>query len=232
MAKAKELSPEEAAKVRAEWNIGEWDKPEQYKYVEVLKGDYLRWEFLRREEDYRKKYAKDPKSTHFLLGKYLSPNIRGDELPIDFCFQDTARRGEPLILTPPSVKTLLFTREEGSADSKIRAHYGFKLEELYDLDYAVMVFDPMRAPSSQINNVRKILNDLHKQYVESLPEKTIKGKRNPKDATKLLRALDAASVGIANKGIASDIIGTEGYDNQKSTGQERLKAARMYWRVM
>lgn len=48
------LPPKEAAKNRAKWNVCDWDKPQQYEYVERLKENGLRWEFLRRDPNYRK----------------------------------------------------------------------------------------------------------------------------------------------------------------------------------
>ena len=229
----KKLSPEKADQRRTELNIYEWNKPAQYEYVKQLKGDRLRWEFLRRDEAYRAKYQKRHLEVpHPILGAYIDPKKRGDELAENFRFLDTARRGEPLVLRPPSVKTLLFKREEISADNKIHTHYGYELNELHELGYVVMVFDPARAPYAQTRAAFKILKARHAEHAEQYPQHTIKGKHAPKDAVKLLRTLDAALVGINNQNIGADIFGVEEYDHQIATGHERLKAAMGYWRVM
>jgi hypothetical protein len=229
----KKLTPEEAAKLRSEWNIYEWDKPEQYEYVKALKRDRLRWEFLRRDEGYHAKYAQYSKTeAHPVLGKYINPKKRGDELAEDFCFLDTGRRGGPLVLRAPSAKTLLFKRDEISADNKILEHYGRALQEFHELGYVIMVFDPARTPTSQVRAASKIIKARHDDYVEQYPNHVIKGKRTPKDAPKLLRALDAALVGINNQTIAADIFGTKEYKSQLTVGKERLESAQNYWRVM
>ena len=227
------LSPEQARVRRQEMNILKWDEPDTYLYIKHLAGDRLRWEFLRRDENYRTKYWDCKKKNHPILGRCINPKKRGDELPEDFCFLDTSRRGSPLMLKPPPIKELLFApKDEVKVDAKIYAHFGHQLEELYSHEYLVFAFDPTRSVKTQINEANAVLNDAHKQYQEKFPDITISRVRKPKDAIKLLRALDAALVGASNQAIGHEIFRMKKYESQISVGKERLDYARNIWRVM
>lgn len=72
----KALTPEEADRRR--WNVPNWKKAEDYRYVEDFLPHQLRWEFLRRTKAYREIWTKQDASSalQFELTHLIDPAIK------------------------------------------------------------------------------------------------------------------------------------------------------------
>lgn len=237
--------PSPARDLKAErkaWNVPDWRNPEEYNYVKNLTREQLRWEFLRRDKQYRALSKRSSKlKTHFLLGKFIKPNIRGDKLPKDFSFADSIRRGEGLALNPPSIQSLLF--KKGSPDPQapqgsIDAYYGAQIKQLWEENFIVIAFNPFRPIEPQIitarNRLKETKRNIAKQAPELLGSAGGKSTIKLKDAAKLLRVIDAHNEGLSDKDIGIQIykISPEDYSDARSTGFQHLKRARTYWKTL
>jgi hypothetical protein len=236
----KPLTTQQAQAARKKWNVPSWEKPEEYEYIKSLKGDRLRWEFFRRHERYRKLSEKKPRPrAHFLLGDFIDPAMRGDELPENFLFADSLRRGGGLALIPPPMKSLLFRKGEAdplAPQGKIDAYYGAQLRDLQEDYYLVLAFDPLRPITDQIKrateNIKNAHNEIKHEIPEILPPRGGKRTIKLKDAVKLLRVLDADWEGVSDKDIGYKIYNCKDYDAAAATGNQHLKRALTYWRTL
>jgi hypothetical protein len=169
---ARDSSPEQINDYRKKWNVPDWAEEQEYNYVKDLKDDRLRWEFLRRDEKYRQMSERKPRA-HFILGNYIQPNIRGNELPENFLFADSKRQGGGLALILPPVKSLFFKKEEPDPQAPqgpIDAYFGAQIRELWEMGYVIVALDPLRPFDPQKNAAQKLYKEAREEVKEQTPE--------------------------------------------------------------
>lgn len=207
----KRLSPEEAAKSRAKWNVRDWAKPKQYDYVERLKENQLRWEFLRRDDNYR---------TDWLLGK---PYGHG-KYELD-AWHDPAQESTPKFMQPCYLidfserdKTKQFLHYAALSESKSFGGFVFNVDG-----------------NSPLKPQLAYIKTIHENYAKNATSPEERRKRDKRKNNKngrspalLLRVLDAYNEGVSIKELADTFGGEDGIT--EAAMRRTLNFAQGYWR--
>lgn len=216
---------------RLRWGIPNWRNPAEYEYTNHnhsprLINDQLRWEFLRRNKDYRVTWQ-DGESYRKIFGLIapIDPSLRGDQLDNkSILFIDSVFRGSPVNMAAPN-----------PSDEKefIRSYAEFILQAEQD-GFLIIGFDPSQPVRPQINRAELILTKHHKNLLSSNEKISARGSQ-VKEPSKLLRTLDAVFEETPPLEIASVIYKRSGkYADQKAAARaivhERVKSAQDYWK--
>ena len=164
---------------RNHWNIPDWTLPATYPIN--LSNDQLRWEFLRRDGDYRtawlqeiedrydnvsveewpdKIYCEDSIGYQFgLNGLFINPRINASILPKDSIF-DRTNQGTIFFDTPPETSANLSTTKQKLLHDAALAERVRDL--LYDGKHIVAVFDLTRFMEPQLERLTSMLKAYRK----------------------------------------------------------------------
>lgn len=233
MAKArirKKLSAEEAAKQRAEWNIPDWKDETAYDYVRhdhpvPLVNDQLRWEFLRRNENYRFLWNDiDVCRSCFGLIKPINPALRGDQLNGQtVLFIDSVMQGSPV-----SMAAL-----HDSNENIYVKNFGEFLLGLEQDGFVILGFSPFNPIKPQIQRANKIL-EKQRQELKQTDNEIADRNCQIEHPGWLLRTIDAYYEGVPLRIIGETLFLLAGDDREiknhaRATAHQKLKAAQSYW---
>ncbi len=208
---SKQLSPKAAAEYRAKWGVPDWENPEAYEYVKSLEENELRWEFLRRDENYRLDWAIGETYGYmkYELREWCNPAVIGSP---DFT--------QPCELVDFSEcdKTKQHLHYASLAQSKLFGAFIFCVDGN----------SPLKPQLAYITAV-------HKKYAKSALSPTESRKRDKRKNNKngrapafLLRALDADNEHVHINDLATALGGENGITIPAM--QRTVDFAHSYWR--
>lgn len=217
---------------RNKWNVPNWRKTEEYKYVahdyaSPLVNDQLRWEFVRRHQIYREEWNNQNFCRSiFGLIEPIDPTLRGDGLgDRTILFIDSVLRGGIASMAIPknvSVNEETFVKEFGAA-----------ILQFENDGFLILGFNPTLPERPQMDRASKIFNH-HRSKLISLNEKTTYKEIPIEHPSQLLRVLDAYNEGISDIEIGETIYAlfssdAAGKSHARAIGHERIKEAHRCW---
>jgi hypothetical protein len=210
-----------------EWRVPNWMNEKEYIYTahdypKPLINDQLRWEFVRRLQEYREQWEDyDFCRSAFNLIDPINPTIRGDELGSrSVLFIDSVMRGGMLSLAMP----------------KQDKDFGEFILQLENDGFLILGFNPTLPEGPQIERAEKILKHYRDKIISVEDENEISYREIPiKHPSQLLRTLDAHNEGADGLEIGEIIYGlasnhAEGKAHARAVGHERLKEALSCWK--
>ena len=214
-----------------DWGVPNWRDDKEYEFARPdisnpLANDQLRWEFLRRDQNYRRDWQDLEKSRSFFrLIEPLDPKVSSKELgDRSILFIDSVLRGGILGETAP----------RNIAAKKFPQKYGEHVLGLENDGFVIVGFDPLHPTKPQIKRAEKILNHYRQKLEKEDPEEIIFRENTPHTPQQLLRVLDAHNEGVKLQEIGQVIYFLTGNDpdqtsHARSVAHTQLKAAKTYW---
>ena len=228
------LSEEQVAALRQKWNTPNWKIAAEYNYISNLTNSQIRWEFLRREANYRNfwQFCVASPIAGYSLDVVIDPAIRADALPNDFRFNNENMRGGLMEFSHPSIKNLLEVPYDRQ-DHYLNTWYGKQLRDVMECGYSILAFDPNYSIPSQLKRAKEALDKrVEKLKLENPDEVFMERLHIPRDANTLLRVIDADNETIGLHEIGQRIYGIEDDNEAELIARERLKNARSYWKKL
>lgn len=195
---------------RKKWNVPNWENAEDYKYARHLEGDDLRWEFLRRNKEYR--------------------NDWNAKVPYAYFKYDLEEWHSPSKLNAPIFDKPCHLVEFSARDPiKQQLHYEAlaQTRKIGGLIFYVDLYHPI---TPQINFIK----DIHdkKLKLKIPPEERNKrpnrrSNKNGRSVDTLLRILDAHNEGVPVGEMAEAFGGKDGIS--KSAMERTIAFAKDFW---
>jgi hypothetical protein len=211
MLRRKPLTESEAKQFRNKWNVPDWRCPEGYEGLNDLEGDDLRWEFVRRDVNFRKAWEKKEKYFYFDYGLKTLVNPDSNKAP--------------KFIRPCS---LLEFPERNI--KKQAMHYEALASSAKDggLMFSLDVYHPIKP---QLKFIEAIYWKKHKYLVDPSEPKPRPNRKNNKTGRKpefLLRVLDADNEGVLIPEMAEVFGGMKGINT--STMERTVDFAKKFWK--
>lgn len=169
----KALTRKEIVTLREKYKVPNWRKAKEYAYAspkapEPLTGDRLRWEFLRRDPTYRAAVEGKKPDMHpsdFGLYEWIPPSTGGDEIGYrHVLFTDSVHRGGQL-WAAAEVCHDLEDIDPDKDDTRFLQRFGKYVLELEENGHVVLVVDPRRPVTPQVNRVADVLGHYRKEIM-------------------------------------------------------------------
>ena len=230
--KKQKLSPEQLKEERKKWGVPDWRIDSEYTYTDhdhssPLINDQLRWEFLRRNPDYRELWE-DGKSYRSVFGliEPINPALRGDQLGCQtILFINSVLRGGMASMAAPKC----------DCDEDYVYKYGKFLLDSEQDGFLILGFDPSYPTRPQIERAKKIL-DAHKEKLKQVEySENITGRDcQIETPSLLLRTLDSHNEGESLLTIGREVFlstndDADGKATARSFAKTRLDDAKTYW---
>jgi hypothetical protein len=223
---------------RSQWGVPDWRNDTLYEYTNhnhsnSLKNDQLRWEFVRRLQDYREDW-KNPDTywAKFFLIEPINPSLRGDQLEgKSVLFADSILRGG--ILTSALPRYIFNEDRDGISFLEL---IGKTILQLENDGFIFIGFNPALPESPQITRAADILTQARRNALHILEKDEITQRQIPiEHPSQLLRVLDAYNENVLPLDIGQTIYLLTGDDAEvkahaRSVGSERIKEAKTCWK--
>lgn len=226
------LTDDQIKTARDKWRVPNWRDEKEYKYVahdyhSPLINDQLRWEFVRRQQQYRDEWRNPSfcRSTFGLI-EPIDPSLRGDELGSrTVLFIESVLRGGMVSMAMPTNMAKdagLFCKEFGEA-----------ILEFENDGFLILGFNPLLPETPQLERALEIFQH-HRNNLISKKEE-VRYKEMPiEHPSQLLRVLDAYNEGISDLEIGEVIYALASNDtavkaHARAVANSRIKEAKSCW---